>query len=80
LAITFGRNARKPNACTVYQHKLKGIRRRGRPRKSLGGTVSILLPETGHGINADVTNTAALPISALFANNSLHRPESYLII
>jgi hypothetical protein len=59
---------------------LKGIRRRGCPRKSLGGTVSSLVPETGHGIDADVRNTAALSISMLFANNSLHRPESYLII
>jgi hypothetical protein len=69
LAIKFGRDARKPNAYTVYQHKLKGIRGQGRATKSLSGTVSILIPEAGREIDADVTNTAALPTSMLFANN-----------
>jgi hypothetical protein len=35
----------------------------------LGGTVAVLILETGLEIDAVVTNTAALPISVIFWNN-----------
>jgi hypothetical protein len=66
LAVNFWRDSRKPNAYTVYQHKLKGVREQGPPTKSVNRTVSILVPGTGREIDADVTNTATLPISIYF--------------
>jgi hypothetical protein len=40
----------------------KDISRHGRQSKTLGGIVSILVLDTGHEIDADITITAALPI------------------